>query len=94
MSKKYVTGGFSYGQKKLIREIEIDRETEKSVWVNGSRRDKVSQYEWFHDSWMAAKDHLLRRAESLVESHERSLNSAKRLLEETKALAEDDHGGN
>lgn len=74
---KYKTSGY-YGSGQMIVRVEVEKETENSIWVGGSRRSKKTSYETFHDSWDLAKQHLL-------DSAERSLDSARRRLQEAQS---------
>ena len=71
-----------------ITSIEIDKETDKSVWINGRREAKRSEYRVYHDTWDDAKTFLLNRAESQVNSARYALNQAKGLLGNVKGLKE------
>lgn len=79
---KYKTGGWL----ELIQEVEIEKETEKSVYVRGSRLAKVGQYHRYHDSWADAREFLLRQAENKVEACRRTLEVAKSKLGNIKGL--------
>ena len=57
-----------------IEPINVDRESDACVWINGRRKNKVSTDEIIFDSWDEAKAWLLQRAE-------KKLNSARRQLE-------------
>lgn len=48
-----------------IKAVEVERETETSVWVGGRRRAKVTDYGTFFDTWEQARA-------AAVEYHERS----------------------
>lgn len=82
---KYRTG--SWGREP-IETIEIERETDKCVWIAGSRHNKISGYYMFHDSWVEAKSHLLNRAERNLESARRSLQRCQDELGNIKGLKE------
>ena len=56
-----------------IRAVEIDRETESSVWVAGNRRKKEGA---FFNTWREAHDYLLSKAERSMEQARRSLEHA------------------
>ena len=86
---KYKTGGWG---KSPIEAVAIDRETAKCVWIKGSMLHKISNYHVIHDSWLAAKEHLLLRAKRSVAGYERNLESAKKALAEIESLADLDHG--
>lgn len=70
--KKHMT---SYGSR--IIEVEVERETESSVWVKGRRHNKRSEYENYWDSWEDAHSFLLQNAERWVEGARLRLERAK-----------------
>ena len=83
--KKYKTGG--YGE--LIEEVEIVRETEKSVFVKDlygfntgrvSREAKRCSYSNYFDTMKEAKDFLKQRFEDKIKSHEQQIESANKSL--------------
>jgi len=61
-----------------IDRIEVDRETEYSVWIKEARYEKSSNYATFYDSWNEAHEALLSRAQ-------RGLDAARRNLEQAQA---------
>ena len=70
---KYKTGDTRWGVMAEIEPVEVDKDTDSSVWIRGRRRAKVSEYEVFHDTWQSAHEHLLRKATERVESLIRQL---------------------
>ena len=52
---KYKTDTISDG----IFQVEIDRETKKSIWINGRRQAKTNSYENYHNTWTDAFDYLM-----------------------------------
>ena len=70
---KFRTGGFG---KNLIEEIEVERETDSSVWINGRRNAKNSSLHKYCDTWGEAHLFLLEKAERSLESARRSLERA------------------
>jgi hypothetical protein len=62
--KKYQTGHFKHD----IAEIEVDRETDKSVWVDGHRSSKTEGYHKTFDTRNEAAEFLLEVAERKMES--------------------------
>lgn len=78
---KYKTG---YGEK--ISQVEIEKETDSSVWIRGSRSAKKSEYAHYHDSWEAAKQHLVGRAESKLARARLDLERAQNDLGNAKGL--------
>ena len=68
--KKYVTsGGYRWSLDAKIKEVEIERETESSVWIDGRVNRKITEYCVYHDTWEKAHSHLLFHAK-------RKLNNA------------------
>lgn len=76
---KYLTGWFTKGGP--IQEVEVEKETDKSIWIDGNRESKNSDHAQYHDTWDDAKAFLLKKAE-------KKLNKARRFLE----LAQGEYG--
>lgn len=53
---KYKTGSIYSSVE--IESVEIERETESSIWIKGRMRSKRSRYEIYHASWQDAHDYL------------------------------------
>lgn len=81
---RYMTGGWD----KEIETKEVERETEKCVWIGGNRHLKWTSWHKYHDTWEDAKDYLLCVAKRKVESHEGQLVSAKESLSKIEKLEE------
>jgi hypothetical protein len=64
MTTKYEVGGFF--KKNLIELVEIEKETEKSIWINGRVHRKTTSYEKYFDTWEEAKDYLMAQTESKI----------------------------
>lgn len=79
---KYMTGGY----KEDIEAIEIERETESSVWIDGRRRSKLSTWDIYHDTWEAARDHLMTTATHKVRNYQSRLDSVKAELSKFSKL--------
>ena len=62
--------------KNLIEEIDVERETDSSVWINGRRSAKNSSWHKYWDSWEEAHAFLLEKAEKSLQSARRSLERA------------------
>lgn len=69
-----------------ITPIEVDQETEKSVWIKGRRRSKEGGYVRFHDSWDDAHAFLLDREQKNVEAIRRQLDCANGKLGNVKGM--------
>lgn len=74
---KYRTGSTQYGVAAKIEEIEIEKETDSSVWVRGRRLGKNTSWDTYHDTWEAAHAHLMAEAEKHVQSARLALERAK-----------------
>jgi len=84
--KKYITGGCRWRVEAKITEIEVDRETDTSVWVNGKRRQKMTDYEIVHDTWGDAHSYLLAAGEARVVNARRTLEEHKSYLGNVKGM--------
>lgn len=62
-----------------IKSIEIDRETDVSIWIGGRRSDKQTSWYCYYSTWEEAKDALFKRAES-------NLSHARRQLEQAQSF--------
>lgn len=74
--KKYKTGRCSFDVKAIIEEIEIQRETKSSVWINNKREAKECTWHIYHDTWQAAHDYLKQTANLKVEGARNRLDRA------------------
>jgi hypothetical protein len=81
--QKFRTGG--YGNK-LIESVEIDRETESSVFIGKNRNAKRSSYHNYFDTWDDAKAFLLKNAEDAAASIRRQLEVANGKLGNIRGL--------
>lgn len=63
-----------------IEEVEIDRETDKSVWINGRRRDKETGDCIYADTWEEAKSFMLKHIRREYESAAHRLTIAEEKL--------------
>jgi len=69
-----------------IEKVEIERETEHCIWINGRKNSKKSEWGIFHDSFDDAKNYLLSKQQSYVNSLHSQLESAKVILGTIKIL--------
>ncbi|RBO54080.1 hypothetical protein DSD19_06360 [Rhodovulum sp. BSW8] len=60
-----------------IRAVEVDKETESSVWISGRRRPKIAQSATFHDTWDEAHAYLTAIADGEVMRCRSALDHAK-----------------
>jgi len=71
--KKYMTKELS---KPSVEIVEVEKETDKSVWINGRRNSKRSSYENYFDSLLEAKNYLYKRQESRIRLAEAQIKAA------------------
>lgn len=57
-----------------IRQVEVERETDSSVWVNGRKNSKTCDYDSYHDTEAQAKEHLILKAGAKVQKARERLN--------------------
>lgn len=50
-----------------IATVNVDRETESSVWINGQRHAKKSSFKKYWDTWQEAHAYLLEKAEARLQ---------------------------
>jgi hypothetical protein len=60
-----------------ISEVEVERETESSVWINGSKSLKRSSYESYFDTYEDAFNHIAVILKAGIEKAESRLKYAK-----------------
>ncbi len=80
---KYRTFG---GRLIKILPIKAERETESSVWINGRRRLKQTDWDNHHDTWEHAQNYLITRETTKVTNCQSALDSAKARLSEIRKL--------
>lgn len=81
MKKMYQVCGYSHG---ILTEVEIEKETEASVWVNGCRYAKVSNNYRFFNSHSEAKEWAIGQMETKIKGAESRLTALKEALEKIK----------
>ena len=81
---KYRTSGWEHD----IERVEVERETEHSVWIKGRRRSRWTSYEKYHDTWHNAHAYLKSKAEQTLETNERYLEEYRKELAEIKAMVD------
>ncbi len=84
--KKFKAPSYSHS----IKVVEVERETETSVWINGRRNSKRTQYDNFFDTWGEAFHYLLERAETKLCVAQGRLNWAQDDLRKVKRLTPKD----
>lgn len=69
-----------------IEPVEVERETEGSVWVDGRRTAKTSTWASYFDSWAEAHARLVLEQEEAVASLRRQLESANGKLGQIRGM--------
>jgi hypothetical protein len=91
---KYLTRPHRMAGADLIELVEVERETENSVWVKsssdsrGRRSAKVSGWAVYHDTWEQARSHLMDIAIKKADAGELALNNANNDLNKIFLLVE------
>lgn len=70
----------------IITRVECDRETDQSVWINGRRQQKETDYHSYFNAWEEARDFLRRTEERAIKMLERNIAEQRRTLAEIEAL--------
>jgi hypothetical protein len=69
-----------------IEEVEVERETEMSIWINGDRHAKRSDSLNYFTSYNEAYGTLLDKAEKKVSLQKNQLKAVTEFLEDVKGL--------
>ncbi len=85
MKVKYVT---EHDWGVSIKQTEIDKETEKSVWIDGRRNAKRSDWYNYFDTWGEARDFLMGKAEEKLRTARLMLQNAQGYMGNVKGLKE------
>lgn len=85
MVRVYKTGGFG---RNWIEPMEAVKVTESRVYVGNSYEARHTQYHHYHDSWQAAKAHLVAAQRRRIEAYEGELEAARRRLAALEAIAD------
>jgi hypothetical protein len=72
---KYRSGGYNKNGAP-IEAVEVQRETQSTIWINGKRGSKRTEYDNYFDTWDEAKEFLLSKASSELASARRKLERA------------------
>jgi hypothetical protein len=70
---------------KQIKQVEVDRKTETSVWVEGRRRNIKSDWDNYHETWYDAYSFLLNRA---TDKRDRARENLERAEEQLAVVLE------
>ena len=86
MIKKYLTRRSSFGR--MIETIQVEKESEKSVWIDGRRCAKRSGFDNYFDSFDEAKEFLTEYADNRLDIARRNLQLAQSFAGNVKGLKE------
>jgi hypothetical protein len=71
---------------KTILEVKVEKETERSVWVNGKQRIKGAKDVYFFDTKKEALEFLIQKQKDAYQFLNRQMKQAKVNLEQLKAM--------
>lgn len=69
-----------------VKEVEVQKTTESSVWINGHRENKVSEYRSYHPSAIEAIEHLIQKQFAEVEMYKRYIHHYQAKLDEMESI--------
>jgi hypothetical protein len=69
-----------------VRPINVEKDTGKSIYINGRRRAKYSQWDNYHNTHAEAKEHILRIARNNVEGCTKRLQAAELFLHKAQSI--------
>lgn len=88
--KKYRIDAGRHDLSARIDEIEVDRETDSSIWVNGRRLAKFTEWHNHYDTWDKAHTALMERQQSRCESLRRNLGYSEMRLDSIKMMRQEE----
>ena len=77
-----------YYSRPEVEKVEVEKETESSVWIQGRREVKETQYSAFFDTFQEAKDFLIDVFEKKAQTVRRQLERANGYIGDAKGLKE------
>lgn len=77
-----------------VEEIEVDRESDSSIWINSRRVAKKSNYDCYFLTIKEAKQYLMDKYQLKISHLERDLKYYQNKLEKATALPESEKEGN
>jgi hypothetical protein len=81
MKLKYQTNGFW-----PIETVEVEKETENSVWINGQQNRKLTEYHCYFDNFEDAKNHVIGEAQAGIEKAKRQMEYAEKNMATARSL--------
>ena len=70
-----------------IKAVDVDKETDKSVWINGERKAKDSEYMTYFDTHEQAKKQLIDQQKGYIRSLETRIENAREVLIKMEKLS-------
>ena len=71
---------------KKIKKVEVERETNASVWINGSREDKKNRLVSYFDTFDEAKDWMIHSKKAYMKQVENTLEGIKETIKEIENI--------
>lgn len=69
-----------------IVEIEVERETDKCVWINGRKCNKSSDYECYEKTWEDARATLVVYFNDKLQAAKRSVEYAEKIYKKAASI--------
>lgn len=69
-----------------IKEVEVEKETDKSIWIKGQRNAKVSDFVTYCDTYEEAKEKLASIVASRIKKAREELEKLKQVEQEIAEL--------
>jgi len=88
--KKFIVVFWDGNVDKKIKEVEVEWETKKCIWIDGYRYPKKSDFYNYYDTWDEAKAVLIKRQERFIVEICAQLKNATDVLSAVKQLTADD----
>lgn len=77
---------YAYLDKVKISEIEVDRDSESSIWIDGKRHSKNTEYYMYHPTYSSAKHYIISCLIEHRDDAERKMNNMIKLISIAQAL--------
>ena len=91
MIKYKTSGGWRWSLDARIDEVEVERETEHSVWINGRVNRKISDFCVYHDTWETAHNYILKHAQRRLDNKRNEYQRAKNVLLSIETMSKENH---
>ena len=71
---------------KIIVKVEVERETNASVWINGKRDDKKNRIISYFDTFDEAKEWMIHSKKEYIKQVEKTLEGIKETIKEIEKI--------